>query len=191
MGANDTRYIASKYFQEGIVDKNTGEYLAGGKVYSWADAARTIPKPLYAKVDDTPGNTYPELPNPAILSSIGTFNYSNIDLHIYTLELNKFQVEDMSHETHPNLSLVTAIYRSMTLPIIFIPECIDDKCYIDGGVISGALILNGVLDFAVMSFRNGEILVFSCGSVWVLNAASLAIRPALRISAAVLMGRFS
>jgi predicted acylesterase/phospholipase RssA len=63
------------------------------------------------------------------------YNYSNIDLHMYTLELNSFQIEDMSYKTHPNLMLSTALYRSMSLPIIFKPECINDKCYVDGGIL--------------------------------------------------------
>ena len=83
MGANNPNYIPSKYFQEGILDKDTGEPLAAGLVYSWADEARTIAKPLYAKVDASPTNNYVALPNPTTLSSIGTFNYCGNDIIPY------------------------------------------------------------------------------------------------------------
>ena len=63
------------------------------------------------------------------------FNYSNIDLHIFTFEVNSFQTIEFSHKTHPNLPLLDALFMSSALPGLFIPTLIDDCCYIDGGVI--------------------------------------------------------
>lgn len=62
------------------------------------------------------------------------YEYSNIELHIFTFEVNYFKLEDISYKTNPDLSLITALYMSSSLPIMFSPVCIDDKCYIDGGV---------------------------------------------------------
>ena len=62
------------------------------------------------------------------------YEYSNIELHIFTFEVNYFKLEDISYKTNPDLSLITALYMSSALPIMFSPVCIDDKCYIDGGV---------------------------------------------------------
>lgn len=62
------------------------------------------------------------------------YNYSNIDLHIFTFEVNSFKNTELSHTTHPNLSLLDAIFMSSALPGLFIPTLIDDCCYIDGGL---------------------------------------------------------
>lgn len=64
------------------------------------------------------------------------YEYSNIELHIFTFEVNYFKLEDISYKTNPDLSLITALYMSSALPIMFSPVCIEDKCYIDGGVVT-------------------------------------------------------
>ena len=64
------------------------------------------------------------------------YEYSNIELHIFTFDVNYFKLEDISYKTNPDISLITAIYMSSALPIMFSPVCIDDKCYIDGGVVT-------------------------------------------------------
>jgi predicted acylesterase/phospholipase RssA len=43
-------------------------------------------------------------------------------------------VEDISHLTHPNISVLSAIQMTSALPILLTPMCIDDKCYVDGGM---------------------------------------------------------
>jgi hypothetical protein len=62
------------------------------------------------------------------------FNYSNIDLHIFSFEVNSFEVREFSHTTHPNLLLLDAIYMSSSLPGLFIPIIKENCCYIDGGI---------------------------------------------------------
>lgn len=62
------------------------------------------------------------------------YEYSKIELHMFSFEVNNFQVEDISYLTHPDLSLITAIQMSCALPILMCPICSDGKCYIDGGV---------------------------------------------------------
>lgn len=62
------------------------------------------------------------------------YEYSKIDLHIFTFELNKFETIELSHTTHPELSLLQALTMSSALPGIFMPTIIDNCCYIDGGV---------------------------------------------------------
>jgi len=64
------------------------------------------------------------------------YEYSNIELHMFSFEVNIFKVEDISYLTHPELSLITAIQMSCALPVLMRPVCIDNKCYIDGGVTS-------------------------------------------------------
>ena len=62
------------------------------------------------------------------------YEFSKIDLHIFTFELNRFETVDFSHQTHPDFSLIQALTMSSALPGIFMPTIIDNKCYIDGGV---------------------------------------------------------
>jgi NTE family protein len=64
------------------------------------------------------------------------YEYSKIDFHLYTFELNKFETVDISYKTHPDLLLMQAITMSSALPGIFMPTILDNGCYIDGGVMS-------------------------------------------------------
>lgn len=84
------------------------------------------------------------------------YKYSKIELHFFTFEINDFKVEDISYLTHPKLSLLTAIQMTSGLPVLITPICIDDKCYIDGGI-----ICNYPLNYCVESGKNvDEILGF-------------------------------
>ena len=62
------------------------------------------------------------------------YEYSKIELHMFSFEVNSFNVEDISYLTHPDLNLITAIQMSCALPVLMTPICSDGKCYIDGGV---------------------------------------------------------
>ena len=62
------------------------------------------------------------------------YEFSKIDFHIFTFELNNFETIELSHKTHPDLTLLQAVTMSCAFPGIFMPTIIDKKCYIDGGV---------------------------------------------------------
>ena len=62
------------------------------------------------------------------------YEFSKIDLHVFSFELNKFETVELSYKTHPNLGLLQALTMSSSLPGIFMPTIIDNCCYIDGGV---------------------------------------------------------
>lgn len=62
------------------------------------------------------------------------YEYSGVDLHIYTTELNQFELVDISCKTHPDWLLLDAIYVSCSIPSIFTPLFKEDDCFIDGGV---------------------------------------------------------
>lgn len=62
------------------------------------------------------------------------FEFSNIDLHIFTFELNKFETVELSHKTHPDLELLDALTMSSALPGIFMPIIKEKQCFVDGGV---------------------------------------------------------
>jgi predicted acylesterase/phospholipase RssA len=62
------------------------------------------------------------------------YEFSHIDLHIFTTEINSFQCIDLSHTTHPTWKLMDAIYGSCCVPVAFSPLLYENGCYIDGGI---------------------------------------------------------
>ena len=63
------------------------------------------------------------------------FEYSNIELHFFSLDLNSMAKIDISHKTHPDLRVVEAVYMSSACPILFVPHIVGKCCYVDGGLI--------------------------------------------------------
>jgi predicted acylesterase/phospholipase RssA len=62
------------------------------------------------------------------------YKLTNIELHFFSFEINEYNVQDISYLTHPTLSLMIALQMTIALPILITPVCIDNKCYIDGGL---------------------------------------------------------
>lgn len=62
------------------------------------------------------------------------FEYSNIELYIYTFELNNFEEIELSYKNFPDLKLLDAVRMSCSIPLLIKPLCINNKCYIDGGI---------------------------------------------------------
>jgi predicted acylesterase/phospholipase RssA len=63
------------------------------------------------------------------------YHLSKIELHFFSFEINSFEIVDISYKTHPSLSLLTALQMTCALPVLITPVCINDKCYIDGGIV--------------------------------------------------------
>lgn len=103
------KQIFDSYYNKGLFDKKLAEIIF---------------KPLLEAKDLSLNITLKEF-----------YEYSNIDLHIFTFELNTFKTVELCHTTFPDLSLIQAITMSSSLPGIFIPTIIDKCCYIDGGVL--------------------------------------------------------
>jgi predicted acylesterase/phospholipase RssA len=103
------KQIFDSYYNKGLFDKKLAEIIF---------------KPLLEAKDLTLNITLKEF-----------YEFSKIDLHIFTFDLNKFQTIELSHTTHPDLGLLQALTMSSSLPGIFIPTIIDNCCYIDGGVL--------------------------------------------------------
>lgn len=71
---------------------------------------------------------------PANITLRTLFNFSGIDIHFFSFDLNTHTTIDISHTTHPDLMLSHAIYMTAALPILFAPMHTDNACYIDGGI---------------------------------------------------------
>lgn len=74
------------------------------------------------------------------------YNLNNIDIHIYSTELNTYKIVDFSHKTHPDLKVIEAVYYSCSLPVIFSPILKEEKCYCDGGLITNYPLKYCILD---------------------------------------------
>jgi predicted patatin/cPLA2 family phospholipase len=85
-------------------------------------------------------------------------DFSKIELHFFTFDINKFAIEDVSYLTHPDLRLLTVIQMSCCLPILVSPVFIDNKCYIDGGIVCNYplkyCIESGKLESEILGFKN-------------------------------------
>ena len=62
--------------------------------------------------------------------------HSRISLHIVAFDINSFTPLVISHVTHPDLSLITALAMSCAIPGLVAPIFLGDQCCIDGGVTS-------------------------------------------------------
>jgi microcystin-dependent protein len=71
--ALDSHYIPAFSIEDVLLDKDTGAPLTGGLVYFEQDNQRGVLKPVYQITGTSPNYTYVPLPNPVVLSSIGTF----------------------------------------------------------------------------------------------------------------------
>ena len=64
------------------------------------------------------------------------YDYSGIEFNFITCDANHFTRNIISHKTHPELELITALCMTSAFPVVFTPVIVDDKCYIDGGIFS-------------------------------------------------------
>jgi predicted acylesterase/phospholipase RssA len=60
------------------------------------------------------------------------FDLTNVELHFYSVNLNAFEIVNLSHLTHPDLSLLTAVQMTSALPVLVAPVFYNDNYYIDG-----------------------------------------------------------
>jgi len=124
----NARQIFDSYYNKGLFDKRFMEIIF---------------KPLLEAKDLSLNITLAEL-----------YAFSNIDLHIFTFDLNKFETLELSHESHPNLALTQALTMSSALPGLFMPTIMDGCCLVDGGVLA-----NYPLSYCLNKYPNAnEIL---------------------------------
>lgn len=88
---------------------------------------------------------------PLDITLLDFYNYSKIELHFFSFEINHFVLEDISYLTHPDLSLLTALQMTCGIPLLLKPICINGKCYIDGG-----MVCNYPLKYCVESGKNSD-----------------------------------
>jgi len=60
------------------------------------------------------------------------YEYSKIEMFFYAFDLNTYETIEMSYKNYPNLPLTKVIYMSCSIPGLFIPTFLEEKCIIDG-----------------------------------------------------------
>jgi predicted acylesterase/phospholipase RssA len=117
-----------------------------------------IMKPLLLSKDLSLNTTMSEL-----------YEYNKKEIHVMSVELNKFRLINISYKTHPNLKVMDAIKMSCAFPVIFSPKIMEScdnngenpctHCYIDGGVMSNYPVNTCIEDQKcdpneILGFRN-------------------------------------
>ena len=62
------------------------------------------------------------------------YNVTQKEVHFYMTNLTTFELVDVSHKTHPDWTIVEAIYGSSAIPIVFQPLEKDGQFFIDGAI---------------------------------------------------------
>ena len=91
-------------------------------------------KPLFETVDISLDITLKQL-----------YERTNIELYLYSVNLNTYLIEQLSYKKYPELKVIDAIHMTCALPYIFQPVWYNDNFYIDG-----SLINNYPIDFCIM-----------------------------------------
>jgi len=89
---------------------------------------------------------------------------NGIDIHLYSANINTYNIEkvDISHSTHPDISVIKALCMSTAFPVAFEPVIDDKGCYIDGGLLNN-YPLNDCIEQT--KCERDEILAFK--NIWV------------------------
>jgi len=61
------------------------------------------------------------------------YEFTGIETHYYTTNLNTYTLVDLSYKTHPEWTVVDCIYSSCALPLLFRPNRVGGEVYVDGG----------------------------------------------------------
>ena len=84
---------------------------------------KTICEPLFKTADISSSITLKEL-----------YEHTGKEFYVYVTELNKFELVTISHKTHPDMQVISAVYLSSIIPPLFTPIIKEKCCYLDGGL---------------------------------------------------------
>lgn len=88
------------------------------------------------------------------------YDITKKEIHIFTTDVMRFEVVDISYKTHPDWRLMDAVYASSAIPIIFSPFIKNSKCYCDG-----AMLLNYPLDKCIENGANSDEIIGLCNDM--------------------------
>ena len=83
-------------------------------------------QPLFSSVDLSLNTTLQDF-----------YEFSGVEMHWYSTNLDEYRLEDISYKTHPNWTVIDATYCSAAFPIMFRPGNVNGVSYSDGGTFCG------------------------------------------------------
>lgn len=94
------------------------------------------------------------------------YEFNKIDIHIYSTSINNNKLEkvDISHSTHPDMTVIRALSMSMAYPLVFKPVIIEEDCFIDGGLVN-----NFPLNDCIHQQKCGELEILAFKNIWGMN----------------------
>jgi predicted acylesterase/phospholipase RssA len=96
--------------------------------------------------------------NPKI--NLKEFNeLTKIEFHVSTIDIEKWILLDISWKSHPDLTIIKALYMTCCIPILFSPCLYNEEPYLDGGVIAETRI---DLCYEINKANAKEILYVTC-----------------------------
>lgn len=60
------------------------------------------------------------------------YNLTNIDLHFYSLSLNRFELIDLNYIDFPDLPIIKAVQMTSAIPVLIEPVFHNDEYFVDG-----------------------------------------------------------
>ena len=91
---------------------------------------------------------------PLDISMKDFYELTKIELHMFTFEINEYKLHDVSYISYPDLSLMKALNMTCSIPVLLTPVCIDNKCFMDGGI-----ACNYPLNFCIESGKKVDEIV--------------------------------
>ena len=94
------------------------------------------------------------------------YEFNKIDIHIYSTSINNNKLEkvDISHSSHPDMTVIRALSMSMAYPLVFKPVLTEEDCFIDGGLVN-----NFPLNDCIHQQKCGELEILAFKNIWGMN----------------------
>ena len=89
------------------------------------------------------------------------YEYSKIELHLMTVDINTSNVINLSYKNYPDLLLIDAIHMSSCIPGVITPVFLDDMCLIDGG-----LFCNYPVNFCIKDQMCDKNTILGIKNIW-------------------------
>lgn len=94
------------------------------------------------------------------------YEFNKVEIVAYTANINAPTLDkvQLSHKTHPNISISTAMAMTMAVPVLFQPVLYEGGCYVDGGCVANMPVNDCLEDqqcpeediFAIRYIWNGD-----------------------------------
>lgn len=70
------------------------------------------------------------------------YELTKIEHHFFTVDINTFEIVNISYKNYPHLKLLKVINMTCAIPYLFQPVFFENKCLVDGGVINNFPLSN-------------------------------------------------